>query len=43
MSSIFCDPAAYSDPARWHDEAARLRREDPVHLVEEAGYRPFYG
>lgn len=42
MSSIFCDPAAYADPARWHDEAARLRRDDPVHLVNEPGFRPFY-
>lgn len=41
-TSIFCDPTAYADPERWHAEAARLRTHDPVHLVTEPGYRPFY-
>jgi cytochrome P450 len=40
--AIFVDPEAYADLERWHAAAARLRREDPVHLVEAPGYDPFY-
>jgi cytochrome P450 len=39
---IFVDPAAYANPKLWHEAAALLRREDPVHLVEAAGFEPFY-
>jgi cytochrome P450 len=39
---IFVDPKAYARPDVWHAAAARLRREDPVHLVEVEGYDPFF-
>jgi len=39
---VFVDPASYADQKRWHAAAARLRREDPVHLVEEPGFDPFW-
>ena len=38
---VFADPQAYADPARWHAAAARLRRHDPLPLVELEGYVPF--
>jgi cytochrome P450 len=40
--TIFTDPAAYRDPARWHAVAARLRRENPVARVEVEGFDPFW-
>jgi cytochrome P450 len=39
---VFVDPAAYADDERWHRATALLRREDPIHLVEEPGYPPFW-
>jgi cytochrome P450 len=39
---MLADPLSYTDEARLHDGLAVLRREDPVHLVEARGYRPFY-
>ena len=40
--SIFTDPKAYADPARWHAAAAQLRREDPVARIEVDGFDPFW-
>jgi cytochrome P450 len=40
-AGIFVDRSAYADPARWHAAAARLRRHDPLPLVEVEGYVPF--
>jgi cytochrome P450 len=39
---IFIDPAAYTDPERWHAVAAELRAEGPVHRVEGLGRAPFW-
>jgi len=39
---VFVDPSAYADEPRWHAAASRLRREDPVHLVEAPGFVPFW-
>jgi len=39
---IFMTPAAYADEARWHEAAALLRRQDPVHRVDGPGYNPFW-
>ncbi len=41
-SAIFVDPLRYADLEGWHREAARLRREDPVHRVEGDGFQPFW-
>jgi len=38
---IFVDPAAYAKPDRWHAAAARLRKSDPLPLIEVDGYVPF--
>jgi cytochrome P450 len=40
--SIFYDPREYTDLARWHAQAARLRRETPVLHVEPPGIDPFW-
>lgn len=42
LGNIFLDPAAYADERRWHAGAARLRREDPVHLVDHGDFDPFW-
>jgi cytochrome P450 len=39
---MLADPLSYTDEDRLHQGLALLRREDPVHLVEARGYRPFY-
>ncbi|MGW0809678.1 cytochrome P450 [Nonomuraea sp. NPDC002799] len=39
---MLADPASYTDETRLHQGLALLRREDPVHLVQAPGYRPFY-
>ena len=40
---IFITPAAYADDKRWHEAAAVLRRESPVHLIAENDFcYPFY-
>jgi cytochrome P450 len=41
-SRIFVEPARYADLDGWHHEAARLRREDPVHRVEGDTFEPFW-
>ena len=38
---IFVDPRAYADPAHWHAAAARLRRSNPLPLVQGEGFVPF--
>jgi cytochrome P450 len=40
--AIFTDPKAYTRPDTWHAEAARLRRDDPVAWIEDAGFDPFW-
>jgi cytochrome P450 len=42
VGGIFVDPDAYLDLENWHERAAFLRREDPVHRVEIPGWRPFW-
>jgi cytochrome P450 len=39
---VFMDPTAYAEVERFHEAAALLRLEDPVHWVEGPGYRPFW-
>ena len=39
---VFVDPQAYADEERFHAATALLRRESPVHWVDEPGYRPFW-
>src|SRR4029077_8209197 len=41
-SPIFVDPPRYADLDGWHREAARLRREDPVHRIEGDTFAPFW-
>jgi cytochrome P450 len=38
---IFVDRMAYADPDTWHACAERLRKRDPLPLVEVDGYVPF--
>ena len=38
---IFVDRTAYADPDAWHAAAERLRKHDPLPLVEVDGYVPF--
>lgn len=40
--SIFADPVAYSQPATWHAEAQRIRRESPILRVDVEDYPVFY-
>ena len=40
--TIFLDPTAYADQARWHAVAAELRADAPVLRIEEEGYTPFW-
>jgi cytochrome P450 len=39
---VFTDPTAYADEERFHRATTLLRQEDPVHWVDEPGYRPFW-
>jgi cytochrome P450 len=39
---VFTDPSAYADEDRLHEAFTLLRREDPVHWVEAAGFEPFW-
>jgi cytochrome P450 len=39
---VFTDPSAYADEERFHRAATLLRRESPVHWVDQPGYRPFW-
>jgi cytochrome P450 len=40
--TVFTDPSAYADDARFHAATALLRRESPVHLVEHPKFNPFW-
>jgi cytochrome P450 len=40
--TVFTDPSAYADQARFHEACATLRREDPIHFVEHSEYLPFH-
>ena len=40
--SVFTDPRAYADHERFHRATALLRRESPVHRVEDPNYAPFW-
>jgi cytochrome P450 len=39
---VFTDPSAYAEEERFHAATTLLRREDPVHWVDQPGYRPFW-
>jgi cytochrome P450 len=39
---VFVTPSAYADEERFFEACALLRREDPVHLVENPNFNPFY-
>lgn len=39
---VFTDPSAYANEERFHAATTLLRRDDPVHWVDEPGYRPFW-
>jgi len=39
---IFFEAAAYADDERWHEIAAELRAEGPIHYFEFEGREPFY-
>lgn len=41
-AAIFIDPRMSTDPVRWHEVAAELRRDDPVFRVEHELVSPFY-
>ena len=38
---VFVSANAYTDERRWHEAAALLRREDPVHWVDVDHFNPF--
>lgn len=42
LGTIFTDPAAYADPVRWHDSAARIRAERPILPVSVPGFPDFH-
>jgi cytochrome P450 len=39
---VFVDPSAYAHEERFHHATTLLRRDSPVHWVDEPGYRPFW-
>jgi cytochrome P450 len=39
---VFVDPAAYADDQRFHQACARLRQDDPIHLVDQPGFPQFW-
>jgi cytochrome P450 len=39
---VFIDPAAYADDEHFHRACARLRRDDPIHLVQHPDFPPFW-
>jgi cytochrome P450 len=39
---VFVDPTAYADEERFHSACSLLRREDPIHLVEDPEFPPFW-
>jgi cytochrome P450 len=42
LGSIFVDPAAYADPASWHERAKRIRDESPILRVRIEEYPEFW-
>ena len=40
--AIFTSAEAYTHDAHWHEAAAWLRANDPIHLVEHPEYPPFW-
>lgn len=40
--TVFVDPSAYADEDRFHRACARLRRDDPIHLVEHPDFPAFW-
>jgi cytochrome P450 len=42
LGSIFGDPVAYADPARWHAAAKRIRDETPILWVSIGGYPDYW-
>ncbi|MGI9578318.1 MAG: hypothetical protein ACR2OH_08980, partial [Microthrixaceae bacterium] len=41
-AAIFLDPRESTDPVKWHEIAAELRRDNPVFRVEHELMSPFY-
>jgi cytochrome P450 len=41
-NGLFYDPTRWADMDAWHAEVDELRRTDPVHLVDDPGYAPFW-
>jgi cytochrome P450 len=39
---VFVDPSAYAHEERFHEATTLLRRESPVHWVDEPDFRPFW-
>jgi cytochrome P450 len=42
IDNLIADHRVYGNPATQHEVFATLRRDDPVHWTEPAGYRPFW-
>ncbi|WP_439814354.1 cytochrome P450 [Zavarzinia sp. CC-PAN008] len=42
LDDAIADPKSYANEDTYHRVFAQLRREDPVHWTEPAGYRPFW-
>lgn len=42
LGTIFVDPAAYADPASWHEKAARIRAESPILKVTSESFPSFW-
>lgn len=42
VARLFTDAQAWADMDQWHDQVARLRREQPVVRCEPEGYEPFW-
>lgn len=42
VARLFTDAQAWADMDQWHDQVARLRREQPVVRCEPDGYEPFW-
>lgn len=41
-ASAFAEGVQYTDAERWHECAARIRAEDPVHWLEHERFNPFW-
>ncbi len=42
LGRLFRDPSTWADMTAWHERVDEVRRTQPVLLVEDAGYTPFY-